>query len=101
MVKNPFVFCLRPANRLTVALLVDRAGHRYVLAERQAGKRRRERINLGRAGAVAIDSRVRLLETDAGGKRERLVLRELAFPVTRAEVHSLVVQTPAQSCRPL
>src|SRR5205807_2622180 len=84
------------ANRLNIALLVDRAGHGDVLSQRQSGKRRGERINLRGARAVAVDSRVGLLEADAGRKREGLVLRKQASQKTGDDVHAFVMEAPAQ-----
>src|SRR5260370_1262887 len=94
--KNSFDFFVHPADGLNITLLVDRAGHGDVLAQRQSGKRRGERIDFRGAGAVAIDSGVRLLEADAGCERERLVLRKLASQVTSDDVHSFVMEAAAE-----
>src|SRR5882724_2578969 len=44
-VKEPLDFFVYSANGLNSALLVDRAGDGDVLAKRQSGKRRRERVD--------------------------------------------------------
>src|SRR5260370_10883577 len=68
-VEESFDFFVYSANGLNSALLVDRASHRDILPQRQSGKRRGQRIDFRRAGAVAIDSRVGLLEADAGSEQ--------------------------------
>src|SRR5438874_180170 len=44
----------------------------------------------------SIHSGIRLLETNAGSQRERLVLRELASQIPGDDLHPFVVKAPAQ-----
>ncbi len=62
------------ADGLDLALLVERSGDGDVLAERQPGQAGEDGIDLGRGGAVAVDSAVGLLEGERGREGERLVL---------------------------
>ena len=59
-------------------------------------KRGDQRVNFGRTGAVAIDTRIGLFETDAGGERERLILREMAAQKAGDNVHAFIVEAAAQ-----
>ena len=64
------------ADRLHRSVLIDRTGDRQVLANRHTAQRREQRVEFGRAGAVAVDSRIGLLEADARGHRDREFLAE-------------------------
>ena len=61
-VEEAFDFLVYAANGLDLALLIHRAGHREILAQRKLSKRRQERIELGRGGAIAFNAAVGLLE---------------------------------------
>src|SRR5205814_5582518 len=59
-----------PADRLDLAMLIDRAGHGETLFDRRLCKRREQREQLGGRGAVAIDPAVGLLKDEAGAERQ-------------------------------
>src|SRR5208283_5277233 len=80
------------ANRLHGAVLIDRPRHRQVLPKRYPRQRRQQRVQLGRTGAVAVDSRVRLLEADAGRHRDRMLLSEPRADKPAQDHDSLVVR---------
>src|SRR5260370_5462898 len=95
-VKETLDFFGYSANGLNSALLIDRTNYLDILPQRQSRERRREGVNFSGAGTVAVDSRVGLLEADAGSERKRFVLRKLAAQVTGDDVYAFVVEAPAK-----
>ena len=77
-------------------MLVHRAGHGNVLANGQPRERREQSIDFRGAGAISIDPGVGLLETNAGGQRKRLILRELRAQISGNDLHALVMELPAE-----
>ena len=95
-VVETFDLFVHAADGLDLALLVDRAGDGDVLAQGQAGKRRKQRVDFAGAGAIAVHAGVGLLEANAGGQRQRLILRELRTQIAGDDLHALVVQAAAE-----
>ena len=87
---------VQAADRLNVALLVDGAGDREVLADGRVGEAREDGAELGERSAVAFDGVVALLEGDAGGEREGLVLGVLPAEVAAEDQDALVVDLAAE-----
>ncbi len=77
-VEEAFDFFVYASDSLNVALLVHRTGYRDILAQRQVGQSRNQGIHFGRTCAVSIYTGIRLFETDARSKRQRLILCEVA-----------------------
>ena len=95
-VVEAFDFLIYAADGLDISLLIYRAGDGKFLANGVARKRGEQRVNFRGAGAIAIHAGIRLLEAEAGGKRERFILREGAAHVTGNDVHAFIVESAAE-----
>ena len=91
-----FDFLVGAADRLHRAVLIDRTGDGQVLAQRHAAQRRKQRVDFGRTGAIAIDSGVGLLERDARGHRGGQLLAEALAEEAAEDHHALVVSRSRQ-----
>src|SRR5882672_455805 len=67
-VVETFDLLINSADRLDLAMLADRARNGNVLPDGQSRESRKQSVDLGRAGAIAVDAAVGLLEADAGGE---------------------------------
>ena len=61
------------ADGLHLAGLVDRAGDRQRLPDRHSRQSRKQRVKLGRRGAVAVDAAIGLLEHQRRAHGQRLI----------------------------
>src|SRR3546814_16602026 len=84
------------SDLLHVTVLVDRAGHREILADRHLGEGGEQGVELGAGRAVAVDAAVGLLEHQAGRERQRSVDGEVAREVGGEDQKALGVEGPAQ-----
>src|SRR5689334_22947136 len=91
-----FNLLIDAANRLDLTMLVDGARYGDILPDRQPGKSGKQGVNFRGTGAIAVDSAIGLLEADAGGQREGLILGKLGAQVARDDLHALVVEAPAE-----
>ncbi len=98
---EPFDLAGRAADRLHLAVLVDRARDGDPLVERQPRERGQERVQLGRGGRVPFHLVVGLLEGERGGERERPLLRVAAREVAREDEHAFRVDRARQLDLPL
>ncbi len=80
---------------LNFAMLVHRAGHGHILAERHIGERAEQAAKLGHRGTVALDPAVGLFEDQAGGKGQRVLAGVALAQVTLQDQHALVVDMAA------
>ena len=87
---------IHAANGLNVAVLIHRSRDGELLPDGKIRERGKQRVNFSGAGAIAIHAGIGLLEANAGGKRKRLILRELLPQISRNNLHALVVESPAQ-----
>src|SRR5262249_55292861 len=86
-----FDFLVDTADCLHRPVLVDRARHCKVLAQWHVAERGEQRIKLRRAGAVAVDARIGLLESDARRHRDGQALPETMAEKSAKDHDSLVV----------
>src|SRR5712671_5272646 len=63
-VVETFDLLINSADRLDFAMLADRSSNGNVLPDGQSRESRKQSVNLGRAGAIAVDAAVGLLEAD-------------------------------------
>ncbi len=84
------------ANGLHLAALVDRAGDGQPLADGRAGHGRKQRVNLGAAGAVPFHHAIALLKDKAGIEAERSLGAKAAGEEVGDDEHALRVQRAAQ-----
>ena len=95
-VEKPLDLLVDPADRLDLAALIDRAGHRERLLDRRLGQSRQQRKQLGGGGAVAVDPAIGLLEHQAGVQRQRPVPAEAAAEKSGEDQHALRMQRAAE-----
>src|SRR5262249_48613462 len=84
------------ADRLHVAVLVDRARDRDILPQRQPRQRREECVKLRRGGGIAVYLVVGLLERDRRLQRKRQLLRVLPGEVAGENKEAFGVDPPRQ-----
>ena len=84
------------ADRLHLAELVHAAGHGDALIDSDVGQRAQDREELARAGAVAVDLAVALLEGDLRPQAERPLLTEHAREIAAEDRDALGVDAPAE-----
>jgi len=99
--KKALNLLVHPANRLHFALLVDRAGDRDALLQRDAGEAREECVKFGGGGGVPVDAFVGLLETEARGEGKGSFLGVLPAQVATQNEHPLIVDSAAELGFPL
>src|SRR5271155_1194867 len=90
--KKPFDLFVSTANSLDATVLVDRTGDGEVLADRHVAQRREQSVELGAAGAVTVDTRVGLLETDTCRHRQRMLLAKAGAEEAAQDHPPLVVR---------
>ena len=95
-VEEPLDLLVDPADRLNLAMLIDRAGHGETLFDRRLCKRREQREQLGGRGAVSVDPAVGLLEDDAGAKRQRSRAAKAAAEKAGQDQDALRMQRAAE-----
>ena len=84
------------ADRLHLALLVDRAGDGQRLPDRRLRQGREQRVELRRGRAVAVHAAVGLLEDQRGGKRQRHLQSVAPGQEPPQDHHALGVQRAAE-----
>ena len=94
--EKPFDLLVDPADGLNLPFLVNRAGHRQTLINGYAGKTGEDRIQFCGGGAVAVDTCIALLESNANGERQRILLRKSAPQIARQNQDPLIVRVAAQ-----
>ncbi len=77
-------------------MLVDRAGDREGLLDRDFRDRGQQRVELGRGRAVAVDAAIGLLEHQAGQQRHRRVERIAAGQQPPQDHDALGVERPTE-----
>src|SRR3546814_10157305 len=95
-IEEPLDLLVDATDYLHVTVLVDRAGHREILADRHLGEGGEQGGELGAGRAVAVDAAVGLLEHQAGRERQRSVDGEVAREVGGEDQNALGVEGPAQ-----
>ena len=85
-----------PADRLNLAMLVHRSGHRQILPQRHVRQRREEGVEFGGRRAVALDAAIGLLEHQAREQRHRGIERVSAGQKAGQDQDALGVQRPAE-----
>ena len=91
-VEEGFDLLVEAADRLDAALLIDAAGDRELLPQREAGEGREQRVELARRGAVAVDRLVGLLEDQRRAEERRAALREARREEAAEHEHALAVE---------
>ena len=74
-VKKSLDLFIHPANRLNLAMLIDRSGERQRLVDRVVADGRQQCTQLAQSGAVPLHLAIRLLEDQAGRYRQGLMTR--------------------------
>src|SRR5579863_4249130 len=70
-IEESFDLLVDAADRLDDPVLIDRAGDREALLDRDLGQRGQQREKLGGGSAVAVDAPIGLLENEARVQRQR------------------------------
>ncbi len=95
-VEEPFNFFVDPADRLDLAVLVDRTGDGQGLFQRQVGQGREQCAQFGDRGAVPFHRTVRLFEHQVGGQGQGLILGIPRGHEGGEDEHALRVDRAAQ-----
>ena len=95
-IKKPLDLFVHAANGLHLAPLVHRACHGEVLAQGQLRQAREQGVQFGRGRTVPFHARVRLLETQASGQGEGLVLAIAIAHIARQDQQALVMNRAAE-----
>src|SRR5579875_498307 len=95
-IKETLDLLVYSANRLHQPMLVDRSGHRQILAKRNFGKSRQDGIKLCRRGAIALNAGIRLFKYQTRRQRHRCIQRIPAGEKAGKDQHPLGMQRPAE-----
>src|ERR1051325_3724316 len=95
--KEDFNFLVHAADSLNLPFLIHRTGDGDILPERNIRETRKDRINLGRRGAVSVDSPVRLLERNARVHGKGPTLGVHPVQISANDHHTLAVGGAAQA----
>src|SRR5882762_981376 len=86
-----------PADRLDLAMLIDRPGHREGLFDRRVCQRGEQREELRGGGAVAIDTAIGLFEHQACVERQGSNAAKAAAEKAGQDQHALGMERTAKS----
>src|SRR6266851_1513050 len=95
-IEKAFDLFVDPADRLDLAVLIDRPGNREGLFDRRIRQRGEQREELGGGSAVAIDTTVGLLEDEARIERQGSSAAKAAAEKARQDQHALGMERTAE-----